>query len=170
MWTKLSFFWLEKCEYLHCFFNVTFAEKPQMKIISLKKQKHWYLINTWSEKAFKGTVVNRALPSVDGGSLKITLTVPYKGWPIQFLTSSIIRFFRLGRGWCYFSKIFLYKVETWVGRVMIFFISENKVYMYIQLIFNYTLVGSYNSIFIFDNIHFYNCDFSKNVYKCYKVQ
>ena len=25
---------------------------------SFKKQKHWYLINTWSDKAFKGTVVN----------------------------------------------------------------------------------------------------------------
>ena len=29
-------------------------------------------------KAFKGTVVNRALPSLHGGSLKITLTVPLK--------------------------------------------------------------------------------------------
>ena len=29
------------------------------------------------EKAFKGTVVNRALPSLHGGSLEITLTVPF---------------------------------------------------------------------------------------------
>ena len=48
--------------------EVTFAENPQMKINSLKKQKHGYLIHTWSDKAFKGIVVNRALPSLLGGS------------------------------------------------------------------------------------------------------
>ena len=47
-----------------------------MKINSLKKQKHGYLFNTRSDKAFKGTVVNKALPSLHGGSLEITLTVP----------------------------------------------------------------------------------------------
>ena len=36
--------------------QVTFEETPQMKIKSLKKQKHRYLINTWSDNAFKGTV------------------------------------------------------------------------------------------------------------------
>ena len=40
------------------------------------KQKHGYLIITGSDKAFKGTVVNRALPSLYGGSLKIRFTVP----------------------------------------------------------------------------------------------
>ena len=39
-----------------------------------KKQKHGYLIYTWSDKAFKGTIVNQALPSLHGGSLEITLT------------------------------------------------------------------------------------------------
>ena len=34
-----------------------FAEKPQTKINSLKIQKHEYLIHTWSDKAFKETVV-----------------------------------------------------------------------------------------------------------------
>ena len=39
---------------------------------SLKKQLHWYLIHTWSDKDFNGTVVNRALPSLNGGgSLEI---------------------------------------------------------------------------------------------------
>ena len=38
-------------------------------------QKHGYLIHTWSDKSFKGTVVNRVLPSLDGGLLEITLTV-----------------------------------------------------------------------------------------------
>ena len=43
---------------------------------SLKKQKKLYLIHSLSDKAFKGTVVNRALPSLHGGLLEITLTVP----------------------------------------------------------------------------------------------
>ena len=47
-----------------------------MQINSLKKQKHGHLLNTWSDKAFKGTVVNRTLPSLQGGLLEITLTVP----------------------------------------------------------------------------------------------
>ena len=47
---------------------------PQIKINGLKKLKHEYLINTWSDKAFD-TVVNRALSSLHGGSFKITLTV-----------------------------------------------------------------------------------------------
>ena len=43
----------------------------QIEISSLKKQKHEFLIH-----AFKGTVVNRTLPSLHGGSFEITLTVP----------------------------------------------------------------------------------------------
>ena len=46
--------------------QVTFAEKPMMKIKSLKKQKNWYLIGTWLDRAFKGTNVNRVLPLVHG--------------------------------------------------------------------------------------------------------
>ena len=50
------------CEFLRYFFwtrnvEVTFTEEPQIKINSLKKQKNWILIHTWTEKAFKGTVV-----------------------------------------------------------------------------------------------------------------
>ena len=47
-----------------------------MKINSLKKQKHGYLIHTWSDNDFKGTVVNRALSCFYRGSLEITRTVP----------------------------------------------------------------------------------------------
>ena len=50
--------------------------RKQMKIKSLKKQKHWYIIYTWADKAFKGTVVNWVLPSLHRGSLETTLTVP----------------------------------------------------------------------------------------------
>ena len=39
-----------------------------MKIIILKKQKHCYPLYTLSEKAFKGTVVNPALPSLHRGN------------------------------------------------------------------------------------------------------
>ena len=55
--------------------KLIYAKKPQMKIYSLKKQNHWYLIRTWSDKAFKGTVVNRALTSLHGGLLEIMLTI-----------------------------------------------------------------------------------------------
>ena len=33
-----------------------FAEKPQIKINRLLKQKHWYLIHTWQEKAMRSSV------------------------------------------------------------------------------------------------------------------
>ena len=39
------------------------------------KFTHTYLCTRRTHKGLKGTVVNRALPSVHGGSLKITLTV-----------------------------------------------------------------------------------------------
>ena len=41
---------------------------PLMQII---KNKHCYLIHTWSDKTFKGTIVNRALPSLYGGPLDL---------------------------------------------------------------------------------------------------
>ena len=47
---------------------------------SLKKQKHGYLIHTWSDKAFMGTAVKQALPSLHGGSVEIALIAPYDLW------------------------------------------------------------------------------------------
>ena len=41
------------------FKQVIFAEKLQIKITSLWKQKHKYLIHTRPDKAVEGTVVNR---------------------------------------------------------------------------------------------------------------
>ena len=74
-WKLPSVFWFEKCLLLW----VTFTEKPQMKINSLKKQQHWYLFHTWSDKAFQGTVVNRVLPSLHvAGHLKSRLQSLYR--------------------------------------------------------------------------------------------
>ena len=64
MWKILSFFWLGKVfnsvktAYYIEFRNaqVTFAEKSKKN--NLNKQKRWYLIHTWSEKAVYGNVVN----------------------------------------------------------------------------------------------------------------
>ena len=38
-----------------------FAEYPQLKMNSLNKQKHKYLMHTWSDKALKSIVEKRAL-------------------------------------------------------------------------------------------------------------
>ena len=46
-----------------------FVEKPQLKIISFQNYKHFYLMNTWSDNALKGTVVNQTLPSLHGDAL-----------------------------------------------------------------------------------------------------
>ena len=45
--------------------QVIFAEKPQMKINSFGKQ-NGYLIQTWSDKAFKSIVVNQTCQSIIG--------------------------------------------------------------------------------------------------------
>ena len=49
-----------------------------------KKHKNRNLIHTWSDKAFKDTVLNRVFPSVHGGSLRITLTVPLSTYLIDY--------------------------------------------------------------------------------------
>ena len=62
---------------LHCFLKArnAFAEKPHMKINSLKTHKYVFLIITSRNKAFKGTVGNQALPSLHRGSqLKLIIT------------------------------------------------------------------------------------------------
>ena len=74
------FLWVSPLLLINKKFASLFAEKPQVKINSLKKHKHWYLIQTWTDKAFKGTFVTRTLPSLQEGSLKITLAVPLKSF------------------------------------------------------------------------------------------
>ena len=55
--------------------KVTFVEKPQLKTIIFQNNKHLYLIHPLSD-VFKGTIVIRALLTLHGGPLEITLTVP----------------------------------------------------------------------------------------------
>ena len=43
-----------------------------------ESEKRRYLPHSWSDQVFSGTVVNRIIPSLLGGSLEITLTVKSK--------------------------------------------------------------------------------------------
>ena len=49
--------------------QVTFAEKPQMKIHFISKIETW-IFTLW-DKVFKGTFVNGTCHSINGGSLGI---------------------------------------------------------------------------------------------------
>ena len=53
-----------------------FCGEPTLENNQYFNYEHRYPIYTWSDTAFKGTVVNRALSSLHGGSLEFTLTVP----------------------------------------------------------------------------------------------
>ena len=66
---------------------VAFAEKPLIKMN--RNMNIGNLIHTWSQKDFKGTVVNRALPSLLGGTLKITLTISWTNWKKIKITNRI---------------------------------------------------------------------------------
>ena len=54
--------------------HVNFVENPQLKRTSFLNHIHGYLIQTLSDNAFNGNIVNQALPTLHGGSLEITLT------------------------------------------------------------------------------------------------
>ena len=81
---KKIVFWLEKCLFLWVspllLINMEcashFCREPANENKQLKKKSlisFTYLIR---EKAFKGTIVNQTSPSLNEGSLEITLTVP----------------------------------------------------------------------------------------------
>ena len=52
-----------------------------MKIISFQNYKHWYLIHTWSEKAFKGTVV---IPGIAIFTCSVTWNYAYSPFKHKF--------------------------------------------------------------------------------------
>ena len=74
-WTVINskhfyiFFWSIKTR------RLLLQKNSQMKLNSFQIQKHWYLIHTWSHKAFKGTIENLTFNSFREGSLEITFTV-----------------------------------------------------------------------------------------------
>ena len=78
----ISVFLLEKCfsisSYKQEIFASHFRRKTSNENKQFKEKKPWisnlYLIR----QSFKGTVVNRALLSLHGGSLEITRTVPFR--------------------------------------------------------------------------------------------
>ena len=79
MWKILTFFLYQSLllSFSIAFYNQEkcasdFFRETAYEINSLQKQKYYYLYR----KSFKGTVVNRALSSLHGGSLEITFTVP----------------------------------------------------------------------------------------------
>ena len=58
--------------------HINLSENLQIRINSFKETKTFHILLTlWSDKAFKGTVVNRLLPSLHAGSLEITLPVSF---------------------------------------------------------------------------------------------
>ena len=80
MWKTPAFFWLKMCWSSPLFLISKkcashFCREPANNN-SLKKQTHNYLIHTWTDNAFKGSIVNRALTSLHWRSLEVTLTVP----------------------------------------------------------------------------------------------
>ena len=64
------------CEFHHFFLKQRNAQFTAIEDTQFKETKKVSLIHTWSDKAFHGTVVNRALPSLPGGLFEITLTAP----------------------------------------------------------------------------------------------
>ena len=52
-----------------------FKSMVENLLMKIEETKLWHYIHTWTAKSCKGTIMNQ-LPSLLGGSLKITLTVP----------------------------------------------------------------------------------------------
>ena len=95
----LPFFLLEKCFILKIskyFFASSYFRINTTINICFWNFKHGYLIHTWRDKAFKGTVVNRTLPSLHRGSLEVAFTVPlitkhlFRLWYFKFCKFSMI--------------------------------------------------------------------------------
>ena len=57
-----------------------FLYKSEYRISTTGKQRQ-YLPHYWSDKGFKGTVVNKKLQCLQGGSLEITFIVSLKEKP-----------------------------------------------------------------------------------------
>ena len=67
----------------------SFLRRKQKQTL-IKSGKRRYLPHFWSDQGFEGTLVNRTLPSVHEGSLKITLTILGDNVNVVFLFSKAI--------------------------------------------------------------------------------
>ncbi len=80
--------------------------------------KHWYLIHTWSDKAFKGTVVNSALSTLNGGLFQITLTVPLIDYDFKLDT--------LLKAWQYINNCSLVTINSYEFCILKVFILTGQ--------------------------------------------
>ena len=72
----------EKC--LFKLFILIFRMEKFTEINTFQDNKNDANFNIFSDKGFKGTVVNRALLYLYGGSLRITLTVPLRTFQARY--------------------------------------------------------------------------------------
>ena len=113
--------------------QITFSEKPQLKIIGFQNYKHWYLIHTWSDQsdiAFNGTIVNRALLSLNGVSLRTDL---YTGIPFAESTLGfiVVTIWWRRSGWVSNSSLqtllcYLFHWFHWEGIISHIYINKRK--------------------------------------------
>ena len=95
--------------------QVTFADKPQIKMKSLKKQKHKKIIHFWSDKVFKSTLVNRALPSLHGG---VTWNYAYSPFNFQnYFKASYLVWMTINLPWGHIKFVLGSAVFTFIAIV-----------------------------------------------------
>ena len=88
--------------------QVTVVQK--LKIINFQHDKDWYLNHAWSDKAFKGTVVNQTMQSLNReGQITLTGLQLYK-LLIACIGIVIWHLFIKNLG-CRFTEIFIKKCE-----------------------------------------------------------
>ena len=88
--------------------KVVLAEKSKMKINSLNKLKHGYLIYTWSDKAFKEGYRCKSGIGIFAGHSEIMLTVPLfnialRAPLLKLHSASLLSYFQMGK-----NNIFMY--------------------------------------------------------------
>ena len=101
MWKISSFSWLKKCLFWGIYPLLLlgkkcanhFCRESEKENKHFKETKLWPKIHTWSDKAFKDTIVNRASPSLHEGSLEIKLIIHVKKGKLEKTKSQCQRIF-----------------------------------------------------------------------------
>ena len=55
---------------------VNFVEKPQLETFNFQREKHGYLIYSWTDKAFQSLSIKHAINNIHGKYLEITISAP----------------------------------------------------------------------------------------------